>query len=174
MIVHTVYPNCSDSIFVSHDALCLTEYLHYLHKDVVKQHDIVAIALDYYLQYYYWIICSGLLCIITGLLYLLRGRGFIPCYCLHSPPVSIQRDVQSSSILSSTFLLDLHFKTTQPCFCKDIWRVFYKQMSDVFTLNKAWESGKIQSEWSDFNQISRNVIWTGHNLSWNRFVKNGI
>lgn len=87
MIGHTVYPNCSDSIFVSHDALCLTEYL--LYKDIVRQHDIVAIALDY-LQYYYWIICSGLLCIITGLLYLLRGRGFIPCYCLHSPPVSVQ------------------------------------------------------------------------------------
>lgn len=143
MIGHTVYPNCSDSIFVSHDALCLTEYL--LYKDVVRQHEIVAIALDY-LQYYYWIIISPK-----------RQR----LYSMLLSPLST-----SLNSKSSTFLLDLHFKTTQPCFCKDIWRVFYKQMSDVFTLNKAWESGKIQSEWSDLNQISRNVIWIGHKLNY--------
>lgn len=113
-----------DFFFLSHDALLFKEYLHYLHKDVVR-HDIIAIALDYYLQYYYWIICmicSGLLCISTGLLHILWDTGFIPCYCLYQSQLKVV-----CSILSSTFLLDLHFKSTQPCFFKDIWPVFYKQ-----------------------------------------------
>ncbi len=106
----------SQLIFVSHDALCLMEYLHYLHKDVVKQHYLVAIALDYYLQNYHWIICSGLWCFITK-----RKRFYS---MLLSPLDSVQRYVQSSNILSSTFMLHLPFKTTQPCFFAKTFGMF--------------------------------------------------
>lgn len=74
------------------------------------------------------------------------------------------------SMLLSPLSTSLNSKrcATQPCFCK--------QMSDVFTLNMAWESGKIQSVWSDLNQISRKCDLNRPQIkvSWNRFVKNGI
>lgn len=88
MNVHTVYPNCSHSIFVSSAALLFNGVS-------ALSACIIAIALDYYLQYYYWIICiicSGLLCINTGL-FTSPMRQWLFSNSL-SPPVSIKRGVQ--------------------------------------------------------------------------------
>ncbi len=59
------------------------------------------------------------------------------------------------------FPLDLHFATTQACFCKDVQHVFCKNVWRVYV---AWgrEKAMLNPIWpSRLKRISRNAIWIG-------------
>ncbi len=102
--------------------------------------------------------------------------GFIPCcrppllcyffyflFFLLSPLLSKHKEVRVLAVYWFFFPLDLHFATTQACFCKDVQHVFCKT-SDVFTFYVAWgrEKARLNPIWpSRLNRISRNAIWIG-------------
>ncbi len=73
--------------------------------------------------------------------------------------VALFHAVVCRSAVYCHFPLDLHFATTQPCFCKDILHVFYKQhlMCLRFTYREkvtlAKKLHKIWSERSDWNRF---------------------
>ncbi len=81
--------------------------------------------------------------------------------------VALFHAVVCRSAVYCHFPLDLHFATTQPCFCKDILHVFYKQhlMCLRFTCREKVTLAQKTAQnliWAvRLKQISRNVIWIG-------------
>ncbi len=73
------------------------------------------------------------------------------------------------------FPLDLHFATTQACFCKDIKHVFYKNLWHVYVLRHktTWKiyakSDLTRQTKTDFQECNRNP--NHMNVALNRFAK---
>ncbi len=90
-------------------------------------------------------------------------------YILPSPSVLKLKEVFRQPLYCYS-LLDMHFTTTQPCFCKDIPHVFYKHL--VCTFYMAWESDKVKFDPS--GQTETNTISNNTDVNWNMLVKNYI
>ncbi len=134
--------------------------------DVVLQHDYVAVTQFYISSYEAW-----------------QKYRKLECAILFRPAISTgfkaQRGAYTSSILSLSFFpLDLHFATTQACFCKDIKHVFYKNLWHVYVLRHktTWKiyakSDLTRQTKTDFQECNRNP--NHMNVALNRFSKTDL